>query len=132
MVPPSEFDIEFNYNGEVCHWDEGNLEYDIMFCSEKEIDEVRKYDNLINGGMEGYTIIDDITEDVLLDTFDTSVFGSFQFEMKCHLFNFRKEHLTKDILLDKILKYGKDSLTENDKLFLGDKDMVSPLENLEI
>jgi hypothetical protein len=32
--------------------------------------------------------------------------------------------------LDKILKYGKDSLTENDKLFLEDKDMISPLDNL--
>jgi hypothetical protein len=80
--------------------------------------------------MEGYTTIDDITEDVLLNTFDTSVFGFFQFEMNYDFFNFRKEYLTKDILLDKILKYGKDSLTENDKLFLEDKDMISPLDNL--
>ena len=120
----------FKYDGKVCHWREGELEYNILFCSEKEIDEVRKYDNLIHKGMEGYTTIDDITEDVLLDTFDTSVFGFLQFEMNFDFFNFRKEYLTKDILLDKILKYGKDSLTENDKLFLEDKVMISPIDNL--
>jgi|688.fasta_scaffold1321729_1 hypothetical protein len=120
----------FKYDGKVCHWREGELEYNILFCSEKEIDEVRKYDNQIHNDMEGYTTIDDITEDVLLNTFDTSVFGFFQFEMNYDFFNFRKEYLTKDILLDKILKYGKDSLTENDKLFLEDKDMISPLDNL--
>lgn len=34
-----------------------------------------------HNGMEGYTIIDDISEDVLYDRFDMSVFGFFEFEM---------------------------------------------------
>jgi hypothetical protein len=117
----------FKYDGKVCHWREGLLDYNIIFCDEKDIEKIRQIDNKIHNGMEGYTIIDDITTDVLFDKFDTLVFGFFEFEMRYDFFNYRKEYLTKDNLLDKILIYGKESLTENDKLFLEDKEMISPV-----
>lgn len=126
-------DIEmynFKYDGKVCHWRIGDLEYNVVFCDEKVIEDVMAYDDIIHHGMEGYTIIDDITNDVLLDRFDTSVFGFFKFEMEYDFFQYRKNYLTKDDILDKILKYGKDSLTENEKLFLDDKQMISPIDNI--
>ena len=122
--------IDFKYDGKVCHWREGDLNYSILYVTEKQINFVKEMDNKLHEGIEGNTTIDDITEDVLYDRFDTSVFGFFQLEMKYDFFNFRKEYLTKDILLDKILKYGKDSLTDNDKLFLEDKEMISPIDEI--
>jgi hypothetical protein len=121
---------EFQYDGNVCHWENGEQEYDIFFVTESNIRELEKWDNIIHEGLEGHTKIDDITEDVLYDRIDTSVFGFFEFEMKVKFYDYRVENLTKDDILDKILKYGKESLTENDKLFMDDKEMISPLDNL--
>ena len=120
----------FKYDGNVCHWREGDLEYNIFFCDEKTIEKLRKLDEKVHEGFEGYTEIDDITNEVILDMIDTSVFGFFEFEMNYDFFKYREEHLTKDRILDKILMYGTDSLSENEKLFLDDKEMVSPINNI--
>ena len=87
-------------------------------------------DDKLHKDIEGYTTIDDITEDVIYDRFDTSVFGFLQLEMSFDFFKYREENLTKDDILDKILKYGKESLTENDKLLLEDKVMISPIDEI--
>jgi hypothetical protein len=120
----------FKYDGNVCHWREGDLEYNIFFCDEKTIEKLRKFDEIAHEEFEGYTQIDDITDDVLLDRFDTSIFGFFKFEMEFDFFKYRKDHITKDHILDKILTYGTDSLSENEKLFLDDKEMVSPIDEI--
>ena len=46
------------YNGEVCHWREGELEYVIIFCDEKTIKKFKDFDERAHVGMEGYTHID--------------------------------------------------------------------------
>ncbi len=58
------------------------------------------------------------------------MFGFFQFEMRFDFFKYREENLIKDDILDKILKHGKESLTENDKLLLEDKKMISPIDEI--
>ena len=121
---------EFQYDGNVCHWDKGDLEHDIFFITENDIEKIKNWDKIIHEGMDGFTKIDDITEDVLYDRIDTSVFGFFEFEMRYKFFQYRFENLTKDDILDKVLKYGKESLTENEKLFLDDKNMISPIDEL--
>jgi len=121
---------EFKYDGTVCHWEKGDLEHDIFFITKNDIEKIKNWDKIIHEDMEGYTKIDDITEDVLYDRIDTSVFGFFEFEMNFKFYQYRTQYLTKDDILDKILKYGNESLTENDKLFLEDKEMISPLDNL--
>jgi len=126
----NEIIIDFKYNGEVCHWRDGDMEYSILFLTEKQIDFVRLIECKMHEGMVGNTIIDDITEDVLYDKFDVSVFGFLKFEMNYDFFKYRLNNLTKDDVLDKILKYGKESLTENEKLLLGDKEMISPLDEI--
>ena len=120
----------FKYDGKVCHWREGDLEYNIFFCDEKVMKKLTEFDEKAHNGMEGYTTIDDISEDVLFDRFDMSVFGFFEFEMGFDFFKYREKYLTKDDILDKILKYGKESLSDNDKLVLEDKEMVSPIDNI--
>ena len=122
--------IDFKYDGKVCHWREGDLNYSILYVTEKQINFVKEMDDKLHEGIEGYTTIDDITEDVLYDRFDTSVFGFLQLEMGFDFFKYREENLTKDDILDKILKYGKESLTENDKLLLEDKVMISPIDEI--
>lgn len=120
--------IDLKYNGEVCHWREGDLNYSVLFMPQSKIDIIKSLETKVHEGLEGYTVIDDITEDILYEKFDTSVFGFLEFEMKFEFFKYRKDYLTKDIILDKILKYGKDSLTENEILFLSDKEMISPID----
>ncbi len=41
---------------------------------------------------------------------------------------YRERYLEKDDILDKINIYGIDSLTENDMLFMQDRDMVDPFD----
>lgn len=122
--------IDFKYDGKVCHWREGDLNYSILYVTEKQINFVKEMDDKLHKDIEGYTTIDDITEDVIYDRFDTSVFGFLQLEMSFDFFKYREENLTKDDILDKILKYGKESLTENDKLLLEDKVMISPIDEI--
>lgn len=121
---------EFQYDGNVCDWEKGELEYDIFFITENAIRKIQEWDTIIHEGLEGYTKIDDITEDVLYERFDTSVFDLFELDMKFKFHQYRVDYLTTDDILDKILKYGKDSLTENDKLFLDNKKMIPPLDEI--
>ena len=44
--------------------------------------------------------------------------------MEFTFFQYREKYITKDDILDKIIKYGKESLTQNDLLFLEDKKMI--------
>jgi len=122
--------IDFKYDGKVCHWREGDLNYSILYVTEKQINFVKEMDAKLHEGIEGYTTIDDITEDVLYDRFDTSVFGFYQFEIRFDFFKYREGNLIKDDILDKILKHGKESLSENDKLLLEDKEMISPIDEI--
>jgi hypothetical protein len=122
--------IDFKYDGKVCHWREGDLNYSILYVTEKQINFVKEMDAKLHEDIEGYTTIDDITEDVLYDRFDTSVFGFYQFEMRFDFFKYREGNLIKDDILDKILKHGKESLSENDKLLLEDKEMISPIDEI--
>ena len=130
QINDEEVIVELQYDGKVCHWREGDLNYSILYLTEKQVEFIKEIDKKLHEGLEGYTTIDDITEDVLYDRFNTSVFGFLEFEMKFDFFKYRKENLTKDDILDKILKYGKESLTENDKLLLEDKQMISPIDEI--
>ena len=126
----NEIIIDLKYNGKVCHWREGELNYNILYLTESQIEFIKLIDKKLHEGLSGYTLIDEITEDVLYEKFDTSVFGFFEFEMTYDFFRYRERNLTKDDVLDKLLKYGKESLTENDKLLLEDKVMISPIDEI--
>ena len=130
QIIDEEVIVDLQYNGKVCHWREGDLNFSILYLTEKQVEFIKEIDKKLHEGLSGYTLIDDITEDVLYEKFDTSVFGFLEFEMKFDFFKYRQENLTKDDVLDKMLKYGKESLTENDKLLLDDKQMISPIDEI--
>jgi len=130
-IADNEYIVDFKYDDEVCHWRKGHLNLSILIVTEELIEEIKNFDKIIHEDMEGFSIVDDITEDVLYDIFDTSVFGFLEFEMRHDFFKYREANLTVDTVLDKIIKCGKDSLTENEKLFLAGKPMISPLDEIE-
>ena len=130
QIIDEEIIVDLQYNGKVCHWREGDLNFSILYLTEKQVEFIKEIDKKLHEGLSGYTLIDDITEDVLFEKFDTSVFGFLEFEMKYDFFRYREKNLTKDDVLDKMLKYGKESLTENDKLLLEDKEMISPIDEI--
>ena len=114
----------FMFNGEICHWEEGNRMYAVLIMTEDEIKQFKEIDDKLHDGFEGYTTIEDITESVLYDMFDCNVFGFAKSDMEYTFFQYRKKYITKDDILDKIIKHGKESLTQNDLLFLEDKKMI--------
>ena len=116
------------YDGKVCHWEKGDLMLAILMIDDDGLREFKRLDNKMHEGFDGWTKYEDITEDVLYDRFDTSVFGFLENDMKFDFFIYRNENLTKDDVLDKILKFGVDSLTENEKLLLADKKMINPFD----
>lgn len=116
----------FMFNGEVCDWEEGDRMYAVLIMTESEIIQFKEIDDKLHNGFEGYTTIEDITESVLYDMFDCNVFGFGKSDMEYTFFQYRKKYITKDDILDKIIKHGKESLTQNDLLFLEDKKMIYP------
>lgn len=116
------------YDGKVCHWENGDLMLAILMIDDDGLKEFKRLDNKMHEGFEGWTKYEDITEDVLYDRFDTSIFGFLENDMKFDFFVYRNENLTKDDVLDKILKFGIDSLTKNDKLVLEGKEMILPFD----
>ena len=121
----------FKFNGEKCHWREGDQELYLTIVTEEDQKKFRSLDELINQVWEeGGTVYEDITEKVIYDTFDTSIFGFIKEEMEHLLFKYRETYMTEDDVLDKILKYGENSLSKNDKRLLAGLPMVSPIEDL--
>lgn len=114
----------FMFNGEVCHWEEGDCMYAVLIMTESEIIQFKEIDDKLHNGFEGYTTIEDITESILYDMFDCNIFGFAKSDMEYTFFQYREKYITKDDILDKIIKHGKESLTQNDLLFLEDKKMI--------
>lgn len=126
-------DLEYNpnfksfyFDGDVCHWKNGHLQMYIFIADRDELDEILIIDSKLHIGLDGFTKYEDITEDILYDVHDLSVYGYAMENMEALFHFYRRDHLTKDVILDKILKYGIDSLTENDRKILEDKKMVAP------
>jgi len=128
QINDEEVIVELQYDGKVCHWEKGDLMLAILMIDDDGLREFKRLDNKMHEGFDGWTKYEDITEDVLYDRFDTSVFGFLENDMKFDFFVYRNENLTKDDVLDKILKFGVDSLTENEKLLLADKKMINPFD----
>jgi hypothetical protein len=120
LVRKYEF-YDFKYDGKVCHWSKGDMELSIGFCPVEYVREIKKWDDIIHEGVEGYTHIYDITDEVLYSRHDMEVYGFFKEELMISFDDYIVEYITKDIILDKINLYGVESLTENDKRILNDQ-----------
>lgn len=122
----------FLYDGNVCDWEEGDRMYAVLIMTESEIKQFKEIDDKLHEGFEGYTTIEEITESVLYDMFDCNIFGFAKSDMEFTFFQYRNNYMTKDDILDKILKHGKKSLTQNDLLFLEDKEMIFPINQQKL
>ena len=121
---------DFRYDGNVCHWKNGDISLSIVFCPDDYADEVRKWDDLIHEGIEGFTKIEDITDEVLFGQHDMEVYGFFKEELIFCFDDYIVDCITKDIVLDKINLYGIESLTENDKRILDDLPYIKFIDTI--
>ena len=121
---------DFRYDGNTCHWKDGDLSLSIVFCPEKYADEVRKWDDIVHEGMEGFTKIEDITDEVLFGQHGMEAYGFFKEELTFSFDDYIVESITKDIVLDKISLYGIESLTENDKRILDDLPYIKLIDTI--
>jgi hypothetical protein len=119
----------FAFDGNVCHWESGDLMLAVLFCDEERIADLIRIDSKIHEGAKGYTKVEDITEDVLYSVHETSIYGFAESNLVHDFHVYREKYLTKDDVLDKINKHGIEKLNENDKLLLQDQVMKHPIES---
>jgi hypothetical protein len=122
----------FSFDGEKCHWSEGESTLIIAFLDDEKIELLKRLDNKIHSGFDvsTSTTFEDITEEVLYSTHDTYIYGFMEDHMKHDFHKYRELYLEKDDVLDKINIHGIESLTENDKLLLQDQETIDPFDQI--
>lgn len=121
------------FDGKICHYkkydDNGSerLSLGILITDDETINTFKELDSILHTDAEGYTTIEDITEEVLFDKHDFTIYGFADGNIKKMFYDYREQNISKDDLLDKINTLGIESLTENDKLTLQDKDTIHPI-----
>ncbi len=128
--------IDLYYDGEKYTWkDEPTNENSlaIIICTENEMNRIKHIDFDLHYDAEGLSTVFDVTEEVLLGTYNCDKFGFARENVMIMLHDWRKKYLEEDDLLDKISKYGADSLTQQEKDFLETGELKNPFlyENIE-
>lgn len=98
----------------------------LIICTEEELQKIKDFDHRLHFDINGYSETNDVTEEVLYGTYDCDRFGFAREAAMVMIYEWRKEHLEEDDLLDKINKYGSDSLTEQEKDFLNTGELKNP------
>lgn len=98
----------------------------LIACTEEELQKIKDFDNRLHFDINGYSETTDVTEDVLYGTYDCDRFGFAREAVMVMTYTWRKDYLEKDDLLDKINKYGKESLTEQEIDFLKTGELKNP------
>ena len=98
----------------------------LIVCTEEELLKIKDFDHRLHFDINGYSEINDVTEEVLYGTYDCDRFGFAREAVIAMTYDWRKDHLEEDDLLDKITKYGKESLTEQETDFLKTGELKNP------
>jgi hypothetical protein len=122
--------FDLRYDGKVCHWRDGDLYLSVGFCPEEYAIEFKKWDAIIHEGMDGFTKVEDITDEVLYGKHDMEIYGFLKENMIITFDDYIENYITKDIILDKINLYGIESLSENDKRILNDEPYIRYVDTL--
>lgn len=122
---------DLKYDGKVCHWSNGDMQFHVGFATEDVIEKFREYDDIVHEGLEGFTSIEDLTTEVLFSMHDYEIYGFFKTEMQISFEEYVRENLTVDIVLDKVSAFGADSLTDNEKRFLNNEPMIFTLDEFK-
>ena len=127
----NQYDLyDLRYDGEVCHWHDGDMFLSVGFCTDEYAIDFKKWDDIIHEGMEGFTTVEDITDEVLYGKHDLEVYGFLKENVMITFDDYIENNITKDIILDKINLYGIDSLSENDKRILNDEPYVRYVDTI--
>jgi hypothetical protein len=98
----------------------------LIACTEEELEKLKDFDHRLHFDINGYSETIDVTESVLYGTYDCDRFGFAREAVIAMTYDWRKDHLEEDDLLDKITKYGKESLTEQEIDFLKTGELKNP------
>jgi|694.fasta_scaffold00015_122 hypothetical protein len=113
--------IDLHYDGEKYTWkDEATNIYSttIIVCTEDELNRIKQIDFNLHHDAEGYSKVSEVTEEVLMGIYNYDKFGFARENVMIMLHGWRKIYLEEDDVLDKISRYGADSLTQQEKDFL--------------
>ena len=111
--------IEMYFDGEKYTSEaDNNSSLSIITCTEDEINQLKAIDFKLHHDIEGYTTVTDITDDVLMGVYDCDKYDFAKELVIDFLYEWRKIYLEQDDILDKINKYGIDSLTQQEKDYL--------------
>jgi len=128
--------IDLYYDGEKYTWKNDTDEtssVSVIVCTEDELNRVKEIDFKLHYDAEGTSTVFDVTEEVLMGIYNYDKFGFARETVMIMLHDWRKTYLDNDDLLDKISKFGADSLTQQEKDFLETGELKNPLlyENIE-
>ena len=121
--------IDFYLDGEKYTWDsdiDGVLGVSILVCTPEELQRIIDIDIKLHYDLDGYSTADDITKSVLYGLHDCKQYGFAEESIEYMFYQWRKDYLTEDDVLDKINEYGAESLTEHDKDFLDTGELKAP------
>ena len=121
--------IDLYYDGEKYTWkDEPTNENSlaITICTEDELNRIKQIDFNLHYDAEGISKVFDVTEEVLMGTYNYDKFGFARENIIIMLHDWRKIYLEEDDVLDKISRYGADSLTQQEKDFLETGELKNP------
>jgi len=123
--------IDLYYDGEKYTWKDEPTNQNsltIIVCTEDELNKIKKIDFEIHHDADGLSTVTDVTEEVLMGTYNFDKFGFARENVMIMLYDWRKTYLEEDDLLDKISKFGANSLTQQEKDFLETGELKNPFE----
>ena len=113
--------IDLHYDGEKYTWKDeptNKNSLTITICTEDEINRIKQIDFNLHHDAEGYSKVSEVTEEVLMGIYNYDKFGFARVIVIIMLHDWRKIYLEEEDVLDKISRYGADSLTQQEKDFL--------------
>ena len=127
--------LDFYIDGDKYTWDSeipNVISISFIICTEEELQRIIDIDTKLHHDLDGYSTADDITKSVLYGLFDCDEYGFAHLALTNMLYDWRKDYLTENDLLDKISDYGIESLTQQEKVFLDTGILKSPWFYVEI
>ena len=112
--------VEFKFDGVEYHWDKGEKSVTIIHLDLNQLETLEKFIQKFYGDFDLEFKIDDISKDVLLGIHDVD-YGFAKEQMVLFFEKYISENLESDDILDKMIEFGKDSISKSEFSFLDGK-----------
>ena len=113
--------IDFYYDGNKYTWNSELPDLtaiSFIHMSDDEIKKIKEIEYKIVSELKGESKFEDLTEEVLYDLHDCDQYGFANDHVRIFFHEWRLDNLESDDILDKISKYGIESITQQEKDFL--------------